>query len=458
MTRNRQSDDPMAGLLRHGLRQASVAGKECPSTDILAAHFERSLSPTESVNLESHLATCAHCQEQMAALARMETAVGVPARGATPVPRSWFLNWRWLTPAMLAATGAFALWVMIPSQSRLGETAQVPAVREPASPQTPAAAPPPAPLESKNAASAAAAKSAESDFALQRKMPPVDAPGKAQGLAGGQGSKVDLAVPSAPQRMAQATGGTAGARLADEKKTDAVLQVQDIPARRKDLDLAAEKRSEMAKLAPGQKPEAVIGELVQEREAQRPAVAQAPVATPAPAQAQQPATQQPYAAPKLPTMQSTIVVSNEAKTEVGRDRAPEAPPKQNEEGLLVAKSRAAAPRAGFSTLSGRILWRFYQDQRIERYDERLKSGDFVASPVLQELLAASAPSEKVCWAVGRAGAIIRTVNAEPWKPIGSPTEEDLVFIGARDEQNATVRTRSGKTYVTSDGGRSWRSP
>jgi hypothetical protein len=78
------------------------------------------------------------------------------------------------------------------------------------------------------------------------------------------------------------------------------------------------------------------------------------------------------------------------------------------------------------------------------------------SGVNVELLAASAPSPRACWIVGRKGAILRTRDGGGyWENVMSPTTEDVVHVRAADGHNAVIRTASGKSYATTDGGASW---
>ena len=77
MTQHRQPD-PLDGILRHALGRASTV-TPCPAADVLAAYFERSLPQPEAARYELHFSACAVCQQHLAALARIETAVGAVA-------------------------------------------------------------------------------------------------------------------------------------------------------------------------------------------------------------------------------------------------------------------------------------------------------------------------------------------------------------------------------------------
>jgi hypothetical protein len=78
------------------------------------------------------------------------------------------------------------------------------------------------------------------------------------------------------------------------------------------------------------------------------------------------------------------------------------------------------------------------------------------SGVSVELLAASAPSPRDCWIVGRKGTILRTRDGGGyWENVVSPTTEDVVHVRAADAHNAVIRTAAGKSYATTDGGATW---
>jgi Photosynthesis system II assembly factor YCF48 len=78
------------------------------------------------------------------------------------------------------------------------------------------------------------------------------------------------------------------------------------------------------------------------------------------------------------------------------------------------------------------------------------------SGVNVELLAASAPSPKDCWIVGRKGTVLRTRDGgRYWENVLSPTTADIVHVRAADAHNAVIRTAEGKSYATTDGGATW---
>jgi len=103
-----------------------------------------------------------------------------------------------------------------------------------------------------------------------------------------------------------------------------------------------------------------------------------------------------------------------------------------------------------------VLWRFGVRGLIEKSTDAGKTWSRLQSPVTVDLVAGSAPSEKVCWAIGASGVVLRTDDGQRWEQVASPTTKNLNSITARDGQNATVTTADGKTFVTADGGQTWR--
>lgn len=73
-----------------------------------------------------------------------------------------------------------------------------------------------------------------------------------------------------------------------------------------------------------------------------------------------------------------------------------------------------------------------------------------------ELLAGASPARDVAWIAGRRGTVLLTIDGATWERLPFPEKAaDLVAITAQDASRATVTTGDGRTYVTSDGGRTW---
>ncbi len=107
---------------------------------------------------------------------------------------------------------------------------------------------------------------------------------------------------------------------------------------------------------------------------------------------------------------------------------------------------------------GSVAWQFGSDGAIMRSGN---SSPWLAlrSGVTTDLLAASAPSNDVCWIVGKSGTIVRTLDGGAhWMVVKPPSRDDLTAISATDSNNATVIAPHGAHFVTHDGGVTWSSP
>ncbi len=72
------------------------------------------------------------------------------------------------------------------------------------------------------------------------------------------------------------------------------------------------------------------------------------------------------------------------------------------------------------------------------------------------LIAGSAPSAKVCWIVGRDGAITLTKNGTDWERINPPVQANFVAVTGKNDNSATVTTVDGQKYTTTDRGKKWK--
>jgi photosystem II stability/assembly factor-like uncharacterized protein len=77
----------------------------------------------------------------------------------------------------------------------------------------------------------------------------------------------------------------------------------------------------------------------------------------------------------------------------------------------------------------------------------------------ETLTAGASPSPSVCWLIGPSGAVFLSTDGRTWRRLTFPEKEDLRTVTATDNENATVTTVGGHTFVTTDAGQTWvRSP
>jgi len=86
-----------------------------------------------------------------------------------------------------------------------------------------------------------------------------------------------------------------------------------------------------------------------------------------------------------------------------------------------------------------------------------KNAPRVIAPPGIEVTHQSAPSDSVCWFVGRAGLVLLTTDAgATFTRVDLAEPLDIASVSATDERHATVSTADGRRFRTEDGGRTWR--
>jgi len=116
------------------------------------------------------------------------------------------------------------------------------------------------------------------------------------------------------------------------------------------------------------------------------------------------------------------------------------------------------------TPSGEILWRAGKGGNIQRSADAGRTWILQTSPSQEDWLAGTAVSNKICWIVGRNGAIARTTDGEHWKKIAPPPTAadasgkfpDWIGIMAAGARKATITASDQRHYATQDGGNTWK--
>ena len=421
----------LARNLRLGL---GAGGADCPEADILAAYFDRSLSPAETSHWESHFSACDRCQQVLAAMATSAlepVTVGEPGRvaalaarpatqGPPPQPRTLrrYLSWNWLVPAV-ATAAAVALWLAVrPARKPTTQIAR----------QTQATAPmPQMPLEAPKE--------------LAKKLPlPAPAPADRVATRATPPSR-NAGSQAVHEQYARATPATR-AEAAKTLSADAFAQREAAAAP------ATETRGFGVAAAP---PRAAAEEKVeQERVAKKKEAIQVAAAPPRPGAsvAESAVTQE--------GGKAAAGMLADAKPGPGAAGATQQAPRAR----ALVRNRAAdqAPQVIVATPARAVLWRVGPGGSIERSRDAGRTWQVQTSNVDADLLAGAAPSETVCWVVGSTGTILRTTNGVHWEKIASPATADWVGVQAQDALHARVTAAGGAIFVTEDGGQTWLVP
>jgi hypothetical protein len=123
----------------------------------------------------------------------------------------------------------------------------------------------------------------------------------------------------------------------------------------------------------------------------------------------------------------------------------------------VTADTAMRRQAGVEVVApgAQVHWRAGPGGQIERSQDSGATWEAQNAGTSQELLAGAAPSDSVCWLVGRSGTIVRTTDGRAWSRLESPVSADIVSVAATSAANATITTADGQRFLTRDGGKTW---
>jgi photosystem II stability/assembly factor-like uncharacterized protein len=127
--------------------------------------------------------------------------------------------------------------------------------------------------------------------------------------------------------------------------------------------------------------------------------------------------------------------------------------------VAASQSLADLPEGGvvIPTPLDQYAWRVSPGGKIEYSFDNSRTWETQKSGVTVDLIAGFAPSEKVCWVIGRTGIILLTTDrGKHWKKVSSPVKEGLAGVFAQDGKRASIWTASHKqSFETNDGGATW---
>ncbi len=432
-----EKEKGMERLMAQALRKSLQAGgAECPAPETLAAYYDRSLKASEAAQCELHLSRCLHCQQVLAALAISEPKESPSREAALVALIRRYLNWRWLAPAA-AAAAAVALWVAIrpapigqqaPAAAEADRMAQAAnAVKAVPTKPTQVArnnGPPKLSVESKLKAETPAAARLAQPSSIR---PELEKPGDAL-----------RSLSEHPGRTETAERGTGVQPAAVPTGTPAADAARVVTAEEKDK--ADQKRA----LPPAPAEQVVVESAPQVAESGKIAALKAQPQSGTPAYAVPPA------APGREASKYSTKDSAEARGQLARGLAQPTP------GTAIPTAAARSAFFLIATSNPAVIWRVSRGGKIERSSNAGHTWQAQPSGVTTDLVAGSAPSETVCWVVGRAGTILRTTDGEHWEKISSPTRLDLASIEAQDALHATLVAADQTRYFTEDGGQTWR--
>ncbi|HEY1849838.1 MAG TPA: hypothetical protein VGG60_02350 [Candidatus Binataceae bacterium] len=432
-------------IVRRLAAERDSGGVQCPDASIIAAYRDRSLDRGDSALWERHFAQCARCAGMIAAVARIDDAIEPGRITSARTVDAGHRGWR--TPRVafpLAALGAAAIALMaIAVRVTTGERGWL----------------------SNGSSSEFQSKPLATNTLTTAAKP--SAPPKSAGALSGisslmamnEAARAQPETPSARDSLAANVDRSAEAksRLRDQATTSSRAQL---------LDKASASESDREKMAvaaatpPPPPPVPAAATAAREESDQSfsggasSTMPAAPVAAP---ERVPPPMASSEGAPALPSPGGTGIGSGVAGT------ANRAATNGSAVGAAVAMSSAnsgalmgSANGVVIKSADHAAIWMAGRNGTISRYNFAASGWDPQASGVTVDLVAGSAPSSSICWIVGRAGTILRTLDGYRWTKVSAPVSDDLVTVVATSAADATITDAAGVRFATADGGLTWR--
>src|SRR6266568_973767 len=471
-------------------RRSGSPAQACPDPEILSAFFMHMLGKEETAHWEAHFSVCSACQEVLAALVKTASAeeialasegirehesggmeerldaaaqlsrlsesepalveevamaaapaappavtkpVSVQPAQARPSPRERF-SWRWFVPAVAAAV-VLAVWLTVRfarpgSQSGVQVAENEPAV-QPVNPETPPSAPAASSTANKEKREATKLGATSGDVA------------SANSALARQSATKDVTKPSST--------GAAEAdsfRIANGAKSNPKVAASPAPP---PVSASGENRIKTAD-----------GQIARDR-AVTPAAKPSGVEAGAVPQAAPPLQQ-----PAVKSSQKVTAAEEAAQSETSARTMPyrEEKPAAGLGGTRTVQALEATsakvmpkPRGGaqFFAPGRKVVWSVGPGGLLLRSPDSGVSWMREESGVKADLLSGSAPSDTVCWVVGRAGTVLLTTDGYHWSKLASPGTQDWIGVQAMDALRAVIWdfNRAHK-FSTADGGQTWQ--
>lgn len=449
--RERSFENALASHLRASSSTANLHGI-CSDAETLAAYHERSLPPEQMASLKLHVADCGRCQQILARLQATDeipTAAPDLARQETAAANSnvRVLHarkprlWRWVAPTG-ALAAALLVWVAVHENNSIRIPPQAPGVDlKEAETAKNLAAPSTALAPSPSLDSARKKETASSDALTALDTAPAPPPQTADAPKRSPRALLKQKDSSDAENKAWAAANSAQAG-------DNVLNREVSPAPENALQSQLAERIDTAK-ADAAKTEAETKAANARRDALPAGSRQQPAPAPAP-----PRGSSAGAVPAVPSARAQAP-SAAAGVSGGVTQQQEIAGMSKFSEKAKIRLANSLGEVTIATVGGLVSWRVGQAGVIDFSSDAGKTWTSQSSGVTTDLLAGSAPTDKVCWVVGSSGTILRTADAGAhWQKLLAPVQEDILTVVALDARRATIFL-TNSSYQTTDGGVTW---
>jgi hypothetical protein len=132
-----------------------------------------------------------------------------------------------------------------------------------------------------------------------------------------------------------------------------------------------------------------------------------------------------------------------------------APPAPAAVDALAREAAATASPIDIRSSDPRVRWRI-AGNAVEHSTDGGVTWAPQAIGASARLTAGSAPLPEVCWIVGDDGTVVVTADGLSWTRLPFPQQVPLASVNATSADAASVTTRDGRVFTTTDRGRTWR--
>lgn len=150
---------------------------------------------------------------------------------------------------------------------------------------------------------------------------------------------------------------------------------------------------------------------------------------------------------------STAPRSSRPITPAPPSEAPTAKPEAADRGLV--RQRALAADSLIASADASHRWRV-ADGVVQHSSDGGMTWQSISTGMNVRITAGASPSPAVCWLVGPGGTVALTTDeGRIWRRLAFPEAVDLISVRPKDGGHAEIVTADGRTFRTSDGGRTW---
>jgi hypothetical protein len=161
------------------------------------------------------------------------------------------------------------------------------------------------------------------------------------------------------------------------------------------------------------------------------------------------------AAAPAPTAVDSARADQRVEAPAAAGAAPVAAPRALTESVAAKRLAAVAPPALIVSTNSRSRWLIGANGVVQHSTDGGSTWDTQQTGASVTLTTGASPSPSICWLVGPGGVVLLSTDGRSWQAVPFEEKVDLVSVRATDETSATVVAANGRSFRTTDRGRTW---